>query len=63
MCAGLRMGGLALRAAGVSDEDAAEAIADVRRRDERRLQLQVQQTTDAGDDTLAAMKKIKPEPI
>jgi len=61
--AGLRMGGLALRAAGVSDEDAAEAIADVRRRDERRLQLQVQQTTDAGDDTLAAMKKIKPEPI
>lgn len=61
--AGLRMGGMALKAAGVSDEDAAEAIADVRRRDERRLQLQVQQTTDAGDDTLEAMKKIKPEPI
>lgn len=60
---GLRMGRIALKAAGVSDEDAAEAIADVRRRDERRLQLQVQQTTDAGEDTLDALKKIKPEPI
>ena len=60
---GLRMGRVALKAAGVSDADAAEAIADVRRRDERRLQLQVQQTTNAGEDTLDAMKKIKPEPI
>jgi len=60
---GLRMGRIALKAAGVSDEDAAEAIADVRRRAERRLQLQVQQTTDAGGDTLEALNKIKPEPI
>lgn len=61
--AALRMGGLALTAIGLSDEDAAEAISDIRRRDERLLQLQVQQTADAGDDTLAALKKIKPEPV
>ena len=60
---GLRMGQMALEATGISQGDAAEAIADVRRRDERRLKLQVQQTTDAGDDTLDALKKIKPEPI
>lgn len=60
---GLRMGLAALRAAGVSDEDSAETIDDVRRRDERRLQQQVQQTTGTDEDTLDAMKKIKPEPI
>ena len=61
--AGLRLGRLALEAAGVSPADAQEAIDDLRRRDERRLLLQVQQTADAGDDTLATLKKIKPEPI
>lgn len=60
---GLRMGMAALRAAGVSEDDAAEAIEDVRRRDESRLQLQVQQTAGAGGDTLELMKKIKPEPV
>lgn len=60
---GLRMGMAALRATGVGQDDAAETIDDVRRRDESRLQLQVQQTAGAGDDTLGAMKKIKPEPI
>ncbi len=60
---GLRMGQMALEAAGIPEADAKEAIDDVRRRDERRLKLQVQQTTDAGDDTLAALKKIRPEPI
>lgn len=60
---GLRMGRAALLAAGIPEEDAAEAIEDVRRRDESRLQLQVQQTTGSGGDTLEALKKIKPEPI
>lgn len=60
---GLRMGMAALRAAGVSEDDASEAIEDVRRRDESRLQLQVQQTAGAGGDTLELMKKIKPEPV
>lgn len=60
---GLRMGMAALRTAGVSEDDAAEAIEDVRRRDESRLQLQVQQTAGAGGDTLELMKKIKPEPV
>lgn len=60
---GLRMGLAALLAAGIPEEDAAEAIEDVRRRDESRLQLQVQQTTGSGGDTLEALKKIKPEPI
>lgn len=60
---GPRLDGMALKAAGVSDEAAADVIADVRRRDEQRMQLQVQQTTDAGDDTLEAIKKIKPELI
>ena len=60
---GLRMGRAALRAAGVAEDDAAETIDDVRRRDESRLHLQVQQTAGAGGDTLEQMKKIKPEPI
>jgi CPA2 family monovalent cation:H+ antiporter-2 len=60
---GLRMGMAALRAVGVSEDDAAETIDDVRRRDESRLQLQVQQTAGTGGDTLAVLKKIKPEPI
>lgn len=60
---GLRMGLAALRAAGVSEEDADETIDDVRRRDESRLQLQVQQTSGASGDTLEVLKKIKPEPI
>lgn len=60
---GLRMGMAALRAAGVTEDDAADTIEDVRRRDESRLHLQVQQTTGVGGDTLDAMKKIKPEPI
>jgi CPA2 family monovalent cation:H+ antiporter-2 len=38
---GLRMGRAALRAAGVAEDDAAETIDDVRRRDESRLHLQV----------------------
>jgi len=57
------MGRAALRAAGVAEDDAAETIDDVRRRDESRLHLQVQQTAGAGGDTLEQMKKIKPEPI
>lgn len=61
--AGLRMGLAALKATGVSDDEAAEDVDDVRRRDERRLQLQAQQTTDSGEDTLQALKNIKPEPI
>lgn len=60
---GLRMGMAALKAAGVTEEDAAETVDDVRRRDESRLQLQVQQTAGGGGDTLDMMKKIKPEPI
>lgn len=60
---GLRMGLAALRAAGVPEEEAAGTIEEVRRRDEARLQLQVQQTTGIGGDTLAALKKIKPEPV
>ena len=60
---GLRMGMAALRAVGVTQDDAAETIDDVRRRDESRLQLQVQQTTGASGDTLGVLKKIKPEPI
>ncbi|MFT5485245.1 MAG: monovalent cation:proton antiporter-2 (CPA2) family protein [Paracoccaceae bacterium] len=60
---GLRMGMAALRATGVTEEDAAETIDDVRRRDESRLQLQVQQTVGVGGDTLDVLKKIKPEPI
>ena len=60
---GLRMGLGALRAAGIPEEDAAGTIEEVRRRDEARLQLQVQQTTGIGGDTLAALKKIKPEPV
>lgn len=60
---GLRMGMAALRAVGVTEDDAAETIDDVRRRDESRLQLQVQQTTGASGDTLGVLKKIKPEPI
>jgi voltage-gated potassium channel Kch len=60
---GLRMGLAALRAAGIPEEDAVEAIEDVRRRDESRLQLQVQQTTGVTGDTLQALKKIKPEPV
>jgi monovalent cation:proton antiporter-2 (CPA2) family protein len=60
---GLRMGRAALKAIGASDEEAADAVDDVRRRDERRLQQQVQQTSDIDGDTLAALKKIKPEPI
>ena len=60
---GLRLGGAALKAAGASDVAAAEVIADVRRRDEQHLQLQVQQTTEADDDTLEATKKFKPVPI
>lgn len=61
--AGLRMGLAALKAVGASVEDADDAVDDVRRRDERRLQQQVQQTSDIDGDTLAALKKIKPEPI
>lgn len=60
---GLNMGYAALRTSGVSREDAADAIDDLRRLDERRLQQQVQQTTGTEDDTLEALKKIKPEPI
>lgn len=60
---GLRMGYAALRTTGASREEAADAIDDLRRRDERRLQQQVQQTTGTEDDTLDALKKIKPEPI
>jgi voltage-gated potassium channel Kch len=60
---GLRMGMAALRAVGVSEDDAAETIDDVRRRDESRLQLQVQQTAGTGGDTLDVLKKIKPEPV
>lgn len=60
---GLRLGMAALRAVGVAEDDAAETIEDVRRRDESRLQLQVQQTADVSGDTLDVLKKIKPEPI
>ena len=60
---GLEETGRALKATGIADEDAAEAVDDVRRRDERRLNQQVQQTSEVGGDTLAALKKIKPEPI
>lgn len=61
--AGLQMGLAALKAVGVAEDDAAEAVDDVRRRDERRLNQQVQQTAEVGGDTLEALKKIKPEPI
>ncbi len=59
----LRMGRAALRATGIAEEDAAEAIDDVRRRDESRLRQQVQQTAGGSGDTLEALKKIKPEPV
>ena len=60
---GLRMGCLALDALNVPEEEAGAVVEDVRRRDERRLTLQVEETAESDIGRLEAMKKIKPEPV
>jgi len=60
---GLRMGRLALAAQGIEGEEADAVVDDVRRRDEKRLALQVEEIAGTDVGTLEAMKKIKPEPV
>ncbi|MGB0631883.1 MAG: monovalent cation:proton antiporter-2 (CPA2) family protein [Alphaproteobacteria bacterium] len=60
---GLLMGRLALGAQGLDADEAAAVVDDVRRRDGKRMALQVDETAGSEADTLEAMKKIKPEPI
>ena len=57
-----RFGESALKLLGVAEEEAAEIAADLRRRDEERLQLQFTGGVHAGNDLLHS-NRMKPKPL